>query len=329
MRKTLAEVPDLDLSLVTYHSADDLEPFFLSLLRQNFPLQKVRLLITQHAQDERETALLDDMVAVHGHRFNEIVIQQQSNVGYGGGHNRNFSASRSDLFLVSNVDLRYLDGSLGCLVYGTIVAPADVALVEARQRPFEHPKFYHPSTLETLWCSGCCVLARSSALRQVRGFDDAFFMYGEDVDLSSRLRSAGYRLAFCPWAGVEHAPPQEPKRDLIRRGAIDLALLIGAKFGARREVRRALKLVRDEASGVSRHKEAGYARLVPHQRERLVKALSERRNHHCFGPNFFNASIRMAAPVPPDFRGRRGWQAAVDRNIDREPRRLDCHSFNA
>src|SRR6201999_1368826 len=46
MRKALAEGPDLDLSLVTYHSADDLEPFFRSLMQQSFPVRKIRLLIT-------------------------------------------------------------------------------------------------------------------------------------------------------------------------------------------------------------------------------------------------------------------------------------------
>ncbi len=29
-------------------------------------------------------------------------------------------------------------------------------------------------------------------------------MYGEDVDLSLRLRGRGYRLAYCPWSLVNH-----------------------------------------------------------------------------------------------------------------------------
>jgi GT2 family glycosyltransferase/peptidoglycan/xylan/chitin deacetylase (PgdA/CDA1 family) len=315
MRDALAQAPALDLSLVTYHSADDLGAFFLSLLRQTFPLRKIRLLITRHARDERETALLDEFIGKHGQAFKEILVQEQPNIGYGGGHNANFRGSRADLFLISNVDLHYFEDTIGRLVYGMMTADPGVALVEARQRPFEHPKFYHPGTLETLWCSGCCVLARSSAFRQVGGFDEALFMYGEDVDLSLKLRSAGYRLAFCPWAGVIHTPPQEPRRELMRRGAIESALLVSAKFGARDDFRRALKFAREDAARSGRPKPLRRADSPSRLREGLVTALSERRNDRSFGPNLFNGL---------DFEWRRPFRlTAEDLALARQ--RLDAH----
>ncbi|MDE2430639.1 MAG: glycosyltransferase, partial [Burkholderiales bacterium] len=49
-----------------------------------------------------------------------------------------------------------------------------------------------------------CVLLRRSALQTVRGFDETLFMYGEDVELSYRLRRAGYILRYCPQATVWH-----------------------------------------------------------------------------------------------------------------------------
>jgi GT2 family glycosyltransferase len=57
---------------------------------------------------------------------------------------------------------------------------------------------------EPAWLSGSCLLARRDALAQVGGFDEAFFLYEEDVDLGQRLRQAGWRLLFTPAAEVVH-----------------------------------------------------------------------------------------------------------------------------
>ncbi|GIG39601.1 glycosyl transferase [Cellulomonas phragmiteti] len=52
--------------------------------------------------------------------------------------------------------------------------------------------------------SGAAAVLRTSALRDVGLFDESFFMYYEDTDLSWRLRLAGYRVEHCPGAVVEH-----------------------------------------------------------------------------------------------------------------------------
>ncbi len=289
MREAIAGAPDIDLSLVTHHSGDDVAPFFRSLARQDFPLRKIRLLITRHAEDAREDELLEDTLALHGASFKDVVIQRQDNVGYGGGHNRNFAASQADLFLISNIDVDYREDTLCRLVYAMMTAPADVATVEARQYPFEHIKFYDPGTLETLWSSGCCLLARSAAFRKVGGFDPAFFMYGEDVDLSLRLRSAGYRTAFCPWAALVHAPPQEPRRELMHRGAIESALFISAKFGRWREVARMLATaaslaVTGQEGFERRNARTALRRFARHGAGMLL----QRGQFRSFGANLFN-----------------------------------------
>jgi GT2 family glycosyltransferase len=81
---------------------------------------------------------------------------------------------------------------------------ANVAAWELRQQPYEHPKHYDPVTWETAWTSHACVLLRREALTKVGGFDTRIFMYGEDVELSYRFRSAGYRLRYCPHAVAFH-----------------------------------------------------------------------------------------------------------------------------
>ncbi|WP_051274942.1 glycosyltransferase family 2 protein [Cellulomonas sp. URHD0024] len=52
--------------------------------------------------------------------------------------------------------------------------------------------------------SGAAAILRMSALHEVGLFDERFFMYYEDTDLSWRLRLAGYRVEHCPGAIVDH-----------------------------------------------------------------------------------------------------------------------------
>ncbi len=54
------------------------------------------------------------------------------------------------------------------------------------------------------WVSGACFLARRAAFEQVGGFDEAYFMYAEDVDLCWRLGRSGWQVAYVTGAEVTH-----------------------------------------------------------------------------------------------------------------------------
>jgi GT2 family glycosyltransferase len=53
------------------------------------------------------------------------------------------------------------------------------------------------------YLSGCCMLMRASAFRAVQGFDEAFFLYLEDADLTRRMARIG-RTVHLPEAAVIH-----------------------------------------------------------------------------------------------------------------------------
>jgi GT2 family glycosyltransferase len=57
---------------------------------------------------------------------------------------------------------------------------------------------------EVFLLCGAAVCLRTEALREVGVFDDRFFMYYEDTDLSWRLRAAGWSIRYIPDAVVRH-----------------------------------------------------------------------------------------------------------------------------
>ncbi|MEZ5322862.1 MAG: glycosyltransferase [Microthrixaceae bacterium] len=74
------------------------------------------------------------------------------------------------------------------------VLARSVATPHLRRGPSE------PVDVETL--AATAILVRREALLSAGGFDEAFFLYGEDLDLCRRLRGAGGRLRYLPveWA---------------------------------------------------------------------------------------------------------------------------------
>ena len=63
------------------------------------------------------------------------------------------------------------------------------------------------------WLSGSCLLVRRTAWDQVGGFDPAYFMYFEDVDLGDRLARAGWSNVYCPTALAAHEGGHATERE--------------------------------------------------------------------------------------------------------------------
>ena len=62
----------------------------------------------------------------------------------------------------------------------------------------------HAELADVDWVSGSCFLMRRAAWDAIGGFDEAFFMYAEDVDLCWRVREAGWTVTYEPAARVTH-----------------------------------------------------------------------------------------------------------------------------
>ena len=124
------------------------------------------------------------------------------------------------------------------LVETALADHEEVAQWECRQKPYEHPKHYSPVTGDTLWCSSACTLFRTSALRKVGGYEHRLFMYGEDVELSYRLRDHGYRLRYIPKATVWHYTYEEAAqvKPMQFLGSTYANVLLRCRYGRWRQV---------------------------------------------------------------------------------------------
>jgi len=164
-------------------------------------------------------------------------IRSDRNGGYGHGHNQAIRAfaGQADYFLVCNPDIqfhsadldRYLTGLSGHtaglfmprIVYpdGTqqelcklLPTPANLfarrflpPLAEKLDQRYmlRHADFDKAFFAPSL--SGCFMLFRATALLELNGFDDHFFMYMEDVDLSRRC-AVRFGNLYLPSMTVTH-----------------------------------------------------------------------------------------------------------------------------
>lgn len=57
---------------------------------------------------------------------------------------------------------------------------------------------------DVLWPDGCAAMYRASMLREIGGFDEDLFAYGDDAELGMRARVAGWKCIYAPKATVLH-----------------------------------------------------------------------------------------------------------------------------
>ena len=184
---------------------------------------------------------MDGSVEMVRERWPEVIVAAlPENVGFGAANNVGLKHASGDYVLLLNSDTKCLWTTIRGLV-AELQADPTVGCVGARhinrdgslQRSTNafptllndtlelsgltrfplfqsalRPRFPwwsdHTTRMNTGWVNGACMMLRRSAIDVTGGFDEAFFLYVEEVDLCYRIRQAGWRVIFTPTAEVVH-----------------------------------------------------------------------------------------------------------------------------
>jgi N-acetylglucosaminyl-diphospho-decaprenol L-rhamnosyltransferase len=168
------------------------------------------------------------------------LIFDPRNRGYGAAANLGFAASTTECVVLLNSDTVLSPGTLASLS-AYLHEHAQVGIVGPRLRnldgtlqrscfPFPSPltaflgethlgylirfvpvlRARHPRTWphneprEMPWILGAALAIRRAAFEQIGGFDEAFFMYAEEIDLCYRMQRRGWKIHYAPVADVVH-----------------------------------------------------------------------------------------------------------------------------
>ncbi len=170
-----------------------------------------------------------------------IYIENKDNLGFGKANNQGLKIARGEYIMFLNSDTVVLDGALNKLI-AYLEAHPEVMMVGPRllngDMSFQHAcrrnlpdiksSFFHlfgltkifktnktinaykkyaddPNVTEPVTgLSGAAMLFRRKVYETIGGFDEAFFMYGEDLDFCKRVFDQGWKTVYVSDAKIIH-----------------------------------------------------------------------------------------------------------------------------
>jgi N-acetylglucosaminyl-diphospho-decaprenol L-rhamnosyltransferase len=202
-----------------------------------------------------------------------VLVPTGKNLGYGRGVNAGVRRASGDILLVCNpdlvVDVNAVSRLATCLreapdvaVVGPTIRESDgtrypsvrsfpdlsdaighavMSLVvpdNAFTRRYRRSAETFEAASDADWVSGACMAIRRIAFQSVSGFDPAYFMYVEDLDLCWRVHRAGWRVLYLPSAEVTHlggaSTARHPYRMLAAHHRSTLRFFVQSTTGPRR-----------------------------------------------------------------------------------------------
>ncbi len=195
----------MDLVYVSYNSKRWIRQCFDSLLQSQYDLKKIAVYVVDNgSKDGSLTQLKAAKQKCSGRVKSFELIEAKENLGFGRANNLGAEHGTDPIICFFNIDTRLYPDTLSNLYKEIRESDKSWGLWELRQFPYEHPKLYDALTHETGWSSGAAFAVRRRLYEKIGGFDEEIFLYAEDVDLSWRLRSYGYKLKYVPKAVITH-----------------------------------------------------------------------------------------------------------------------------
>jgi N-acetylglucosaminyl-diphospho-decaprenol L-rhamnosyltransferase len=178
-----------------------------------------------------DTASRDGSNELVREEFPSVELLETANRGYGAAANAGLERIRAPYAFLLNADTRPAAGALPALesyldrrprtaVLGPLIVnergrpeitarrfptPAQILLQESGLHRLWPPKRENRRAQEVDWVLGSALALRREAVAEVGGFDEAYFMYNEEVDLCLRLHATGWEIWYAPVTTVAHS----------------------------------------------------------------------------------------------------------------------------
>lgn len=200
------------------------------LVRQLKSFQEIgRIILTRNIPD-------DDGVA---EEEKILTIQNKSPHGFGANHNAAFLHSAAPYFCVLNPDIDFPDNLFPALIAAlsfsgaSVMAPCVVNSAGSQEDSVRHFPTLRQLLVKLLgghdgryvlqpnqgptpadWVAGMFMLFRAEDFKAIRGFDEKFFLYYEDVDICTRLWKTGFSVMVYPQTQVVHDAQRTSRNSL-------------------------------------------------------------------------------------------------------------------
>jgi len=230
---TAAGAAELAVVIVNYNTGDYLERCLASLQAHRGEIRTDVLVIDNASHDGSHTKALD------AHPWARL-IENRENVYLSPAWNQGIRETDAPYVLLLNPDTEWWAGTLADYVaiarahpragiVGPMVRNTDgtvypsgrplPSVADAVGHAFLGPfapgnrfsRRYHmegwdrSTEREVDWVSGSCMLLPRTVFDQVGMLDESFLLYGEELDLATRLRDAGWSVLFTPQVEILHA----------------------------------------------------------------------------------------------------------------------------
>lgn len=218
--------------VVTYNSVENITSCLTALQNEVDSINGEILVYDNNSED--------NTVQVIKKEFPNIkLLESEQNLGFGRANNRAVEKSKGEYILFANPDMVLDSGALKVLfetfksqtLAGAIVARLHNADGSFQPTCRNFPNFYNiffsrgsvlnhkilpakrgetytlgdfDKITEVPAASAACMLAEKAFFLEIGGFDNRFFLFMEDTDLSLRIKQAGKKVYFEPKAGALH-----------------------------------------------------------------------------------------------------------------------------
>ena len=232
----------LSVVIVNYNVKYFLEQALLSVRKASANLDVEVFVVDNNSADESVAMLLE--------KFPEVkVIANKDNVGFSKANNQAIQQSKGEYVLLLNPDtvvredtfektVAFMDANADAGGLGVKMIDGKGNFLPESKRGFPSPEvaFYKTFGLSKLFpkskrfnkyhlgylsenethevdvLSGAFMLMRKSVLDKIGMLDEAFFMYGEDIDLSYRVVKAGYKNYYFADTTIIHYKGESTKK---------------------------------------------------------------------------------------------------------------------